>query len=41
MLKDEELIIGNVTNTKIALLYIDDLVEKKKLKNLKNRLDKI
>ena len=27
MLKDEELIIGNVTNTKITLLYIDDLVE--------------
>ena len=41
MLKNEDLTIGSVSNTKITIIYIDDLVDKTSLEQLKSRLTKL
>ncbi|WP_144510310.1 spore germination protein [Bacillus sp. FJAT-22090] len=41
MLKNEEHIIGTETNTKISIMYVENLVNKENLDNLRNRVDKL
>lgn len=41
MLKNEERIIGTETNTKISILYMENLVNMENLDNLRTRVDKI
>ena len=41
MLKNEDRILGTESNIKISILYIDDLVNKENLDELKKRIDKV